>query len=83
MEGLCPTYIYVFIHEKHFKKQSSIRAQSCDHTLLGPVLTAPAEMLQQQNLYVQSFLTLREWAFEERESSNYKMIVHAGKKPEA
>lgn len=57
---LSPTYRSVYSHDTDLSKRCNIRAQSCDQTLPGPVLTSLAKMLKQHKSYAQSFLALRE-----------------------
>lgn len=82
-EELRPTYLSEYIYDKDFIKQINAWAQSCDQRLLRPIVTASAQMLQQRYSYVQSILTLREWAFGEQRPDEFKVTIHSDEKPAA
>lgn len=81
--GLWLTHLSVYIHETDSPQQFRVRAQNCDHNLSQSVLNALAAMMQQHNSYVQTLMTLGDWAFAENRPGDYTMMIHADKRPAA
>ncbi len=75
-----PALLSVYIHDTEFDVQSELGSQNiagADAALLRNL----ASMLNQNNTYVQSFMSLHELARDNAPTDRYKVVIHADKRP--
>lgn len=82
-QGRSPAFASVYIHDTDYATQSRTRlnaAPQLDEALLAEL----AEMLHGRNPYVQTFLSMREWATSDdgaNAPAPYQMVIHADRRP--
>ena len=81
-QHLQPSFLSVYIHDTDFSNQAGIR-RGANPRLNEGLLTRLAATLSQHNPYVQTFESLREWATGDEAPTQYKMVIHADKRPAA
>ncbi len=78
--GRRPAFLSVHIHNTDFDVQYELRSQ--DFTVVGrALLTNLASMLDQNNTYVKSFMSLHDLARDNAPTDRYRIVIHAYKRP--
>ncbi|CDF33944.1 ATP dependant DNA helicase PIF1 [Chondrus crispus] len=81
-EGRAPSYASVYIHDTDYATQTRTRLEN-SRRLEEALMTQLTHMLHECNLYVQTFLCMREWAQSphNKTPASYQMVIHADRRP--
>ena len=80
-EGVGPAFLSVYMYDTDLATQTATRSEHGGDRLRPAILQRLAEELQSVNSYIQSFQQLREWAQSNNGPAEYRMVIHADRRP--
>ncbi|CDF40386.1 ATP dependant DNA helicase [Chondrus crispus] len=82
-EGRAPSFASVYIHDTDYGTQTRTRLGGASTRLEDTLLMQLTHMLHECNPYVQSVLSMREWAQSPQPNTlaPYQMVIHADRRP--